>query len=100
MIANITSTATSNQYGYEYLVQNTAASSLSILSQVENGRTLLDDKKLADLDGYIDFSQIRVFCAKPYHGRTVHMISKADLLKKYVIGEIDQWIPTGNNNII
>ena len=71
--------------GYSVLSAN-----LSTLHKAASQNFLLDGNKFFDLEFLIGFTEYRIFCTKPYHGRTHHAkFSKTSSVSmfNYTIGE-------------
>lgn len=103
MVGNttVTSPLTASQHTIDYIVANKNATSFKILTEMSNGQSLLANSKFPDLDGHIEFTQFRVYCTKPWHQRTIHLVSKAnsagELLKRFVFQEVNNWIPDASS---
>ena len=48
------------------------SANLSTLHKAASQNFLLDGNKFFDLESLIGFTEYRIFCTKPYHGRTHH----------------------------
>jgi len=55
------------------------------LSNVTTKRYLLGEKGLRRLQRYTNFTQIRFYCHKPWHGRTLHIVTSKNDLGKGVV---------------
>lgn len=104
MIGNITSGPDDvhSNLKSSYLFDHSNGTVLEALGQVRYGKFLLSGTKFKELDGYINIKQFRVFCTKPYIGRTYHMMSNAnpsgDLFKKYLFENISMWLNNGGTS--
>lgn len=94
MIGNLTLTESYDELWFFDLVKSDIS---FVVDHMKDGRVLLDEIKLPDLESYINFTQIRIYCTKPWHGRTFDMASRnngsGEQFKKYIYHEIDEWIP-------
>ena len=63
---------------------------LSELSEVATGRYALSGEKFAQLKSFINFTKVRIFCRKPYTGRTLHAVFEDDITLKNLVQENKQ----------
>ena len=62
-------------------------SKISEIGDISSGNKALRNDQMMQLYRFTDFTEIRLFCHKPWHGRTVHVI--LNIVQAYLFGNID-----------
>ena len=93
MIGNVTLTTPDDEVTTQY--QNNIGSNrakIRELHKVSGGKLLLEDASISALHKFTGYSELRIFCYKPSHGRTVDVAITLD----EEIFEMMQGIVSGN----